>query len=156
MPRTMTRGLTVLAIVLSAAACRPAPEDQAEATMEDVLSRLVQDSGLPLIDLSVPMDRFNQAPAALEQLAASLAQRNPAIYVMRYYDDTLRSTIHVFDCRPQGIRYLAGTSIAEGPLIREESVILGVEFDALTSTLTLTSDTGTFQLSPEDVTPVGA
>lgn len=153
MPRTTARGVAVLVMVLSSAGCS---EEAPEASVDDVLSQLARDSGLPVVDLSVPLDRFNQAPGALEQLAANLVERVPGIYVMRYYDDTLRSTAHIFDCRREGIRYLTVTSIAAGPFVHEETVISEVAFDASTSTLTLTWDAGSVQLTPQDVTPVGA
>ena len=157
MPRTTARGLAILAVVLSTAGCgRTAERPQGEASVDGLLTRLVAESGLPLVDLSVPLDRFNQAPAALERLATSLARRVPGIYVLRYYDDTRRSRVHVFDCRPQSVRYITLTSVAAGPLTREASAITGVEFDATTSTLTLLSEAGSVRLSPQDVTPVGA
>lgn len=157
-----TRGLAVLVIGLSAAGCRETPPDQAEsppepeASVELELSELARESGLALVDLSIPLDRFAQAPAALERLATSLAERTPGIYVMRYYDDTLRSTAYVFETRSEGIRYLTLTSVAGGELVREETSISGVVFDAETATLVLTGELGSIRLTPQDVTPAGA
>jgi len=124
----------------------------------DPLLALSKETGLPIIDVSVPFERFAEAPGRLEAIADAFNNRTPGLFVMRYYDDTTRNTLHVFAISRSHSRYVVLSSVAGDPLARQDkgADILGVEFDASINLLRIETDGGTVQLEVSDVTPVGA
>lgn len=134
----------------------PIVETEEAQSFDAVLLQLSAESNLPLFDLSIPFDRLDEAPAGLKELASLLAEGVPGNFVMRYSDDTLKHVYHVFQNDGSGIRYITISSTAGNDATREEIDVSAIQYDELTSTLTLESPSGRIQLTPTDVTPVGA
>ncbi|MBT8089365.1 MAG: hypothetical protein KJO01_04090 [Gammaproteobacteria bacterium] len=154
--------MLVLGAISASGACgrstgdAPAVTRQATDPVEESLQAIASETGLTIIDLSVPFDRFGDAPARLQRLAGALAGGSPGLYVLRYYDDTLRHTQHVFAVHEQGRTYIKLSSVPNGQASREEWSISSAEYDEPTKTLILHTQTGNIHLTPMDVTPAGA
>ena len=134
----------------------PAMTRQATDPVEESLQEIARETGLTIIDLSVPFERFGDAPARLQRLAGALANGSPGLYVLRYYDDTLRHTQHVFAVRQQSRTYIKLSSVPNEQPTREELSVSTAEYDEPTKTLILHTQTGIIRLTPTDVTPAGA
>jgi len=125
-------------------------------TKEDPLVELSRASGLTIIDVSVPFERFAEAPAKLRQMADTLNNGPSGLYVMRYYDDTLRHTNHIFIVSESGSRYIAISSLPGERNVRQEYQVIGAEYDDHTKAMTMQTNRGDIRLTSADVTSVGA
>lgn len=125
-------------------------------SLDDSLQEIASETGLAIIDLSVPFERFADAPDRLRRIADALAIESVGLYVLRYSDDTLRQTQHIFVIRRETQTYIKLTAIAFEELTRIESAISSAEYDEATNTLTLRTDAGEVRLTPTDITSVGA
>jgi len=134
----------------------PAVTRQATDPIEESLLEISRETGLTIIDLSVPFERFADAPARLRRLAGALANGSPGLYVLRYYDDTLRHTQHVFVVHQQSTTYIKLSSILNEQPTREELSVSSAEYDEPTKTLILHTQAGNIRLMPTDITPAGA
>jgi len=113
-------------------------------------------AGLAIMDVSVPFDRLAQAPIQLQAVNRALETGPPGVYVMRYSDDTLRQTLHVFVIDDATRVYASLTTAPLEDVVKEEFDILAAEYDEKTRSLILDTPAGIVRLTPEDVTPVGA
>jgi hypothetical protein len=134
----------------------PAVTRQATDPIEESLQEISRETGLTIIDLSVPFERFADAPARLRRLAGALANGSPGLYVLRYYDDTLRHTQHVFAVHQQSTTYIKLSSILNERPTREELSVSSADYDDPTKTLILHTQAGNIRLTPTDITPAGA
>ncbi len=125
-------------------------------SLDDSLQEIASEATLTIIDLSVPFERFGEAPGRLRLIADALASGSPGIYVLRYHDDTLRHTLHIFSVRQESRTYIKLTSVPNEQLARIESAITFAEYDEPTKTLILHTQAGDIRLAPADITPVGA
>jgi len=154
--------LVVFGAIFCITACEQsivdAPEEVPSATgaIDDWLLEVAREHGLTLIDVSVAFERPGEAPGQLQRIADALNDRSPGLYVMRYYDDTLRHVLHIFSIRQSGSAYIELTSYPMEQPARRDFAISRTEYDEQTSTLILQTTTGSIRLSPSDVTPVGA
>ncbi|MGI9328785.1 MAG: hypothetical protein ACR2PZ_26455 [Pseudomonadales bacterium] len=151
-----------LAATLTLVACggsqqsEPAPTSASSTPLEDVVQQLAQSSDLPIVDMSVPFDRLQAAPAKLHELARRLEAKEPGLFVMRYYDDTLLRRMHVFHSGPAVLRYIVITSHVAQEVSRQQFEISAVVYEEATQQLLLQTRSHPVRLSAQDVTPVGA
>jgi len=134
----------------------PAVTSPAIVSLDDSLQEIASETALTIIDLSVPFERFSEAPERLRRIADALASGSPGLYVLRYHDDTLRHTQHIFAIRQESSTYIKLTSIPYEQQTRIESEISSAEFNEPTKTLILHTQAGDIRLAPADITPVGA
>ena len=128
----------------------------ATASIDESLQEIARETGLKIVDLSVPFERISEAPVRLRRIADTLADGSPGLYVLRYYDDTLRHTQHIFAIRQDKRTYIELTSFPNEKLTRVESIISSAEYDEPAKTLILHTHAGDIRLTPADITPVGA
>ncbi len=107
----------------------PSVTRPAAASIEDSLQEIARETGLTITDLSVPFDRFGDAPVQLRRTADVLSNGSPGLYVLRYYDDTLRHTQHIFVIHQQSRTYIKLNSFPNQQQTRVESAISSAEYD---------------------------
>ena len=158
---------TLICILVVGAACAigacersvddaPAVTLSATGSLDGSLQEIASDTGLTIIDLSVPLDRFREAPERLRQIADALASGSPGLYVLRYYDDTIRHTHHIFAIHQESRTYITLTSVPNEQQSRTKSAISFAEYDEPTEALILHTQAGEIRLTPADITPAGA
>ena len=147
----------LISTFLSVAACGVSEKGIAAASIDESLLELMSDTGLEVVDLSVPFERLMEAPEQLRIVDHALASGPPGLYVMRYYDDTLRHTLHVFGIHDSRRFYIELSSrYPDENVTRKEYDIRTATFDEPTNTLILETTVGPIRLTPTDVTSVGA
>ncbi len=134
----------------------PAVTRPGTASMDKSLQEIARETDLEIVDLSVPFERFGEAPVRLRRIADTLANGSPGLYVLRYYDDTLRHTQHIFAIGQENRSYIKLTSLPNEQLTRVDSPISSAEYDESTKTLILHTHAGDIHVTPADITPVGA
>ena len=154
--------LFVLGSIFASSACEqgvgdvPAIVTPENASADKPLLELSKVTGLAIIDVSVPFERLREAPMRLRRIADALNNGSAGLYVMRYYDDSLQHTSHIFVIGESGTTYIEITSrVGEHPN-RTEFDIINAAYDEQTNTLVLRTVNGDIRLSPANVTPMGA
>ncbi len=151
------RSLHIAMIALAAlAACGDASNDSQPPTLEASLQAIADEARLEIVDVSVPFERLVQAPVQLQAVSRALQAGSPGVYVMRYSDDTLRHTLHVFVIRDSQRVYITLTTVPGEGVTREQFDIHGASYDQTAESLVLDTEAGVVRLAPQDVTPVGA
>lgn len=125
-------------------------------SQDDPLSELSRETGLSVVEVSVPFERFADAPASLQTVANVINNRTPGLYVLRYHDDTTRHILHVFAIDKTRSTYFIFSSLGGEQETPEQARVFGAVFDSPTKTLDIKTDRGNVRLTPVDVTPVGA
>jgi hypothetical protein len=154
--------LTMLSMAVVLTACyQPTDSESADkrATTEiidDFFRTIVSETGLAVVDISVPFERFVEAPTQLRRISSAVNNRSVGIYVMRYRDDTTRRTYHVFAVTQSGSTYIKLTELPTQHPIREEFQISSAAYDEQTKALVLRNDSADIRLTPAHVTPAGA
>lgn len=75
---------------------------------------------------------------------------------MRYFDDTLRHTMHVFVIGNSKRVYIMLTTAPGEGISKEQIEIQGASYEDKAESLVLATQVGVVTLTPQDVTPVGA
>ncbi len=147
----------LISTLLSLAACGGSEKEIATASIDDSLLELMSDTGLEVVDLSVPFERLLEAPEQLRIVDHAIDHGPPpGLYVMRYYD-TLRHTLHVFGIHDSKRFYIELSSrYPDENVTRKEYDIRTATFDEPTGTLILETTVGPIRIAPADVTSVGA
>jgi len=127
-----------------------------ERSLDDPVQEMATETGLAIIDLTVPFERFAEAPERLQRIADALVSGSSGLYVLRYHDDTLRHTQHIFVIHQKSNSYIELSSLPNEPRTRSESTINSAEYDEQTKTLILHTPAGDIRLTAMDITPTGA
>ena len=117
---------------------------------------MADEAGLAIIDFSVPFERLVQAPTQLQAINRALQTGPPGVYVMRYSDDTLRHTLHVFVISNSKRVYVKLTTAPGENVMKEQFYIHGANYEETAESLILDTEGGVVRLTPQDVTSVGA
>ena len=125
-------------------------------SLDASLQTMADEAGLAIMDVSVPFERLTQAPARLKAVNRALETGPSGVYVMRYSDDTLRQTLHVFVIGDSQHVYVRLSTAPYEDLAREQHDINAARYEAETESLILDTPDGVVRLTPLDVTPVGA
>ena len=151
------RSLHLAMIALAAlAACGDSASDSKPPTLDASLQAVADEAGLTITDVSVPFERLMQAPKKLQAVNRALQIGPPGVYVMRYSDDTLRHTLHVFVIANSKRVYVKLTTAPGENVVKEEFIIHGSNYEDNAESLILDTQAGVVRLTPQDVTPVGA
>ena len=142
--------------VAALSACGDLERDSRPPTLDTSLQALADEAGLAIMDASVPFERLAQAPAQLQAVNRALQTGPPGVYVMRYSDDTLRRTLHVFVIGDSERAYVKLTTAPGEDVMKEQFDIHGASYEEKTESLILDTQAGVVRLAPQDVTPVGA
>lgn len=136
--------------------CADPPGIAERPSLAGSLQAIADEAGLSITDVSVPFERLSQAPAQLKAVSRFLDEGPPGVYVMRYSDDTLRETFHVFVIGASKRVYVRLSSTPYEDVIRERRDILASRYEEAVTSLLLETPAGVLELAPQDVTPVGA
>lgn len=117
---------------------------------------MADEAGLEIIDVSVPFERLSQAPTQLKAVNRALKTGPSGVYVMRYADDTLRQTLHVFVIGESKQVYVKLSTSPEENFTQEHHDIDAARYEEKAQSLILDTSTGVVRLTPQDVTPAGA
>ena len=148
--------LPALILLATISACEDAPNDSKTHSLDTSLQTIADEAGLPVTDVSVPFERQLQAPAKLQLVNQALGAGPPGVYVMRYSDDTLRHTLHVFLIEDSKRVYFKLSTVPLEDVTREEHAIDSARYDEEANSLILDTPVDVIRLTPQDVTPVGA
>lgn len=152
----------LLGAILTLVACgqpqqsESAPVAARTTPFDEELQQLAHSSGLPIVEMSVPFDRLQAAPAKLRELARRLAAKEPGLFVMQYYDDTLLQRVHIFHSEATALRYIVISLTASQEVSRRELEVSAVSYEEDTQRLLLQTPPHALRLAAQDVTPVGA
>lgn len=108
------------------------------------------------MDISVPFERLAQAPKQLQAVSRASHEGPPAVYVMRYSDDTLRQTFHAFVIGDTEQTYVKLTTSPGKGVTQAQFDIHDASYDEASESLVLDTHAGLVRIRPQDVTPVGA
>ena len=148
--------LPAFVVLITLGACGDAPSVAKPPSVDGMLETMANEAGLAVVDVSVPFERFMQAPEQLQAVNRALQTGPPGAYVMRYSDDTLRHTRHVFLIEDSKRVYIRLSTAPLEDITREEHVIDSARYDDEENSLILDTPVGVIRLTPQDVTPVGA
>jgi hypothetical protein len=130
---------------------------QSELTHESLLlSRVTLQSGFQPVDISVPFEKQNLAIGQLQLLADVITNKRQGLYIMRYYDDSLTTRLYVLLVSGSQVTFSVLATVAGTLTSFSRHRINGATYDPGSSTLQLATDTDDIDLSPSDITPVGA
>jgi len=128
-----------------------------EATSLDALVRTIaEEEELAIRDVSVPFERMAQASVQLQRMNQTIETGPDGVYVMRYTDDTLRHTLHVFVIKKTRRTYIMLSTRPYDDVSQQQYEVLASRYEEQTESLVLETNAGVVQLAPQDVTPVGA
>lgn len=146
----------VIIALTTAGACGDSSTDTKPQNLESSLQALADEAALEVTDISVPFERLLQAPEHLQTVHRALQEGPAGLYVMRYSDDTLRQTLHVFVIAKDEQVYIKLTIVPGESVAKERFDIQGARYDQAKKALVLETRDGDIRLAPQDVTPVGA
>ncbi len=148
----------LLSMALAAAVygCGDSPHQSGKPSLAELVQALADEADLAIVDVSVPFERLTEAPAQLEAVGRALASGPSGVYVMRYTDDTLRETVHVFLVSESRRSYVRFSIAPEQEVASEQHDVRAAHFDEEKASLMLETPAGVITLTPQDVTPVGA
>ncbi len=148
--------LLIVGVLIALGACGDVAEVSKPPTLDASLQAIADESGLEIIDVSVPFERFAKAPAKLQAVNEALEVGPPGVYVMRYSDDTLRQTLHVFVIHDEAQSYVKLTSTPGEDITETRFVIQDARYDEASTSLVLETPASAVKLTPQDVTSAGA
>lgn len=152
----MKSPLLVMIALAALGACGDSASVAKPPSLDALLQTMADEAGLVVVDVSVPFERLALAPVQLQAVNRALETGPPGAYVMRYSDDTLRQTFHVFVIGDSKRVYVRLTTAYQEDVVTVAFDILAVEYDEKTSSLILDTPAGIVRLTPQDVTPAGA
>ena len=150
--------LLLLAVIALAAlgACGDSASVSKPPALDASLQAMADEAGLAIVDVSVPFERLAQAPAQLQAVNRALQTGPSGVYVMRYSDDTLRQTLHVFVINDSKRVYVKLTTAPGENAMKEQFDIHEARYEEKAKSLILDTPAGVVRLTPQDVTSVGA
>lgn len=146
----------VIIALATAVACGDSSTDTKPQNLESSLQAIADEAALEVTDVSVPFERLLQAPEQLQTVHRAVQEGPPGLYVMRYSDDTLRQTLHVFVIDEDEQVYIKLTTVPGESVAKERFDIQDARYDEAKKALVLETRDGDIRLAPQDVTPVGA
>lgn len=143
-------------LITAITACGDSPSAPKPSSLDAALQATADAEQLQITDISVPFERLAQAPAQLQTLNRAIEKGPAAVYVMRYFDDTLRHTLHVFVIGDTKRVYVRLSAAPYEDVTREQHDIHTARYEEKEKSLILETPAGVIRLGPQDVTPVGA